>query len=403
VLPDRPAAQSLEPEYLAVDPSSNLAWVTLQENNAIAVVSLDLGRTLFIRGLGTKDHSLPGNAFDPNDGGGGTPEDPNSRAVTIANWPAHSYYQPDGIAVFTSGNQLYLATANEGDIFDGEDARVKDVDLDDAKFPNEADLKRPSQLGQLNISKQFGDTDGDGDVDKIVAFGARSFSIWTPTLSLVSDSGDDFEQITAAAYPANFNASNNNNTLDNRSDDKGPEPTTIVIGEIDGRKYSFTTVERTGGIMVYDVTTPSSPTFVQYINTRTFANPFSFATAGDLHPEGLVFVSADKSPNGKNLLIAGYQVSGSVRVFQIDVAAPSSPAAVVVSTVAERDPAVAERGEVRLAARRTPTVPQRAIAADRAIDSVSTSLAGLRHRSRAARAIGNVPTLASISGNGPLN
>jgi hypothetical protein len=400
VLPDRPAGQSLEPEYIGVDPSSNLAWVTLQENNAIAIVSLDLGRTLWVKGLGTKDHSLPGNGLDPNDGGGGTPEDPNSRAIGIANWPVHSYYQPDGIAVFTSGNQLYLATANEGDIFDGEDARVAEVDLDDAKFPNEADLKRDSQLGRLVISEQFGDTDGDGDVDKINAFGARGFTIWSPTLNLVSDSGDDFEQVTAAAFPANFNASNTVNTLDNRSDDKGPEPTTIVVGEIAGRKYAFTTVERTGGIMVHDITTPASPTFVQYINTRNFAETPAAGKGGDLHPEGLVFVPANKSPNGKTLLIAGYQVSGSVRIFQIDAVAPSSPAAVVVTSASAGHSTAVDRGEARLSARRTTNLrsdaSQRAAAADRAIDSVTQSLAGLRHRGRAPRAADPTASTAAI-------
>jgi hypothetical protein len=329
-LPDRPAAQSLEPEYIAVHPNSNLAWVTLQENNAVARVNLQSGKVNWVKGLGYKDHSLPENALDPSDRDGG---------IHIGNWPVLGMYQPDGITVFSSGNELYLATANEGDVFGDETARLSTLDLDDATFPNEADLKTNSQLGRLNVSQTFGDTDGDGDIDKLFASGARSFTIWTPGAHQVFDSGDDFEQITAATFPANFNASNTNNNLDDRSDDKGPEPTTIVVGEVGGRKYAFVTVERTGGIMVYDVTTASAPSFVQYVNTRDFSQTPGAGTGGDLHPENLTFVSPSDSPTGKALLVVSYQVSGSVRIFEISqpVAAVADTALAVVSSQADGD------------------------------------------------------------------
>jgi hypothetical protein len=56
---------------------------------------------------------------------------------------------------------------------------------------------------------------------------------------LIFDSGDALERITAKAYPSNFNASNTNNTFDNRSDDKGPEPEGVVVGNISGKPYAF--------------------------------------------------------------------------------------------------------------------------------------------------------------------
>jgi hypothetical protein len=31
-------------------------------------------------------------------------------------------------------------------------------------------------MGRLNINTKMGDTDGDGDFDELVSFGARSFS-----------------------------------------------------------------------------------------------------------------------------------------------------------------------------------------------------------------------------------
>jgi hypothetical protein len=321
-LPDRPVAQSIEPEYIAVHPNSTIAWVALQENSAIAQINLQSGEVNWVKGLGYKDHSLPGNGLDPSDRDGGN---------FIGNWPVLGSYQPDGVTAFSNGNDLYLATANEGDGFGGESVRASSLNLDDTTFPNEAALKTNAQLGRLNVSGMFGDTDGDGDVDKLYSFGGRSFSIWTPDVQQVFDSGDDLEQITASAYPANFNASNTVNTRDDRSDDRGPEPTTVVVGEVAGHKYLFLTVERTGGIMVYNVDLPSAPTFVQYVNTRDFSQTPGPGTGGDLHPENLVFVPADKSPTDKPLLVVSYQVSGSVRIFEIDVTAAATPLAAATS------------------------------------------------------------------------
>jgi len=70
--PGATAAQDLEPEYIAVSPDSTTAWVTLQENNARAVVDIASATVTSLVPLGTKDHSLPRNALDPSDRDGGT-------------------------------------------------------------------------------------------------------------------------------------------------------------------------------------------------------------------------------------------------------------------------------------------------------------------------------------------
>jgi len=69
--------------------------------------------------------------------------------------------------------------------------------------------------------------------------------------------------------------------------------------------------------MVYDVTNPTSPQFVEYVNTRDFSGDAEAGTAGDLAPEGLTFIPASDSPNGNALLVVGYEVSGSVTIFNI--------------------------------------------------------------------------------------
>lgn len=386
VLSDRPAAQSIEPEYVAVHPDSSKAWVTLQENNAIAQVDLDTGAVDWLKSLGTKDHSVDGNGLDPSDRDGG---------IHIDTWPVHGMYQPDGITAFATDDGLYLATANEGDNFNGEDGRVAGLVLDETEFPNAAELQDAAALGRLNVSAMFGDTDGDGDVDKLYSFGARSFTIWSTDGEITWDSGDDFEQITATAYPDNFNASNTNNSLDNRSDDKGPEPTTVAVAKIDGRSYAVITIERTGGLMVYDVTTPSSPSFVQYVNTRDFSiEPDEAGETTDLHPENLIVVSADDSPTGKTLVIVSYPVSGSIGVFEFDTEDPEPQAAssVVVgvsAAIVEGRSATSERVESRRNAAWAADSPRRRLAAvDSAFDArrnASVSIGSSLHASRAAR------------------
>jgi hypothetical protein len=160
--------------------------------------------------------------------------------------------------------------------------------------------------------------DHDGDLDVIYSYGGRSFSIWTAAGEQVFDSGDQLEQLTAAVFPTRFNASHGNNTRDNRSTSKGPEPEGVTIGKAFGRTLAFITLERIGGVVVYDISNPFEPALVDYVNTRTFANPFNFATGGDLGPEGVIFIEADNSPNGKPLVVAAHEISGSTVLYQVN-------------------------------------------------------------------------------------
>ena len=66
-------------------------------------------------------------------------------------------------------------------------------------------------------------------------------------LQEIFTSGDDFEALTAAAFPEYYNCSNDNAVLDDRSGKKGPEPESVTVGSVNGRTYVFTALERTGG------------------------------------------------------------------------------------------------------------------------------------------------------------
>ena len=221
--------------------------------------------------------------------------------INITHWPVRVLYQPDAITHFQSAGQTFLITANEGDARDyecfSEETLVADLALNSEVFLNPDLLQADENLGRLKTTIATGDTDGDGRHDIIFNYGARSFSIWTADGELVFDSGDDFEQITAQLLPEDFNSTNDENeSFDNRSDDKGPDPEGVTVGQINGRMYAFIGFQRVGGIIVYDVTAPYAPEFVQYLNTRNFAGDAEAGTAGDLGPEGLLFIDTQHSP-----------------------------------------------------------------------------------------------------------
>ena len=326
--PNATVAQDLEPEYITVSKDSKEAWVTLQENNAIAHLDLRKGRFTKLIGLGTKDNSLPGNELDASD---------RDNAINIMNWPIKSFFLPDGIASYEYRDKTYLVTANEGDTrdYDGfsEEIRVGSgsYKLDPVKFPNAADLKQNAKLGRLTVTTANGDTDNDGDFDEIYAIGGRSFSIWSESGKLVFDSGADFERIIAERLPNNFNADNAANDFDTRSDNKGPEPEGVTIARISGDIYAFIALERIGGTMIYNISNPFDVAFVDYVNTRDFVVPvcdqpddgdceqgsIPNPAVGDLGPEVIHFIAADDSPTGRPLLAVANEISGTASVFEI--------------------------------------------------------------------------------------
>ncbi len=308
--PGATVAQDLEPEYITVSPDGLTAWVTLQENNAIAVLDIASASFTNILPLGVKNYSVAGNGIDASD----RDLTATTGKINIVNQPAFGLYQPDAIASFTIAGKAYYITANEGDARDytgfAEESRVgaSGYVLDPTLFPNAATLKLDANLGRLTATKATGDTDGDGDIDRIESFGARSFSIWDATGQQIFDSGDQLEQITATRVPTLFNSDGTTASFDSRSDNKGPEPEGVVVGVIDGRTYAFIGLERTGDVIVYDVTTPTQPQFVQYINTTE-----------DVGTEGLTFISAADSPTGKPLLATASEVSKTVAIFEISI------------------------------------------------------------------------------------
>ncbi|MFS0738103.1 choice-of-anchor I family protein [Sphingomonas sp. 1P06PA] len=302
-------AQDLEPEYIALSPDGLTAMVTLQEANAVAILDIATGRFTDIVPLGLKDFSaLPFDGSD-RDGAG------NTTAINFQTGrPVFGTYMPDAIASFRGADgQTYYVMANEGDnrddfIAPDETIRLGNAgyDLDDTLFPNEAALKANSALGRLNVINYpglRGDTDNDGDIDQILTYGGRSFSIVDAAGNQVFDSGAQTE-LLAASF--GLVATGGVGYDDTRSDDKGSEPEGVVIGVISGRTYAFLQLERSNLTAIYDVTSPAD---VQFVGTASFP--------GDVAPEGATFVSAADSPSGTPLLIVSNEGSATVSVYAI--------------------------------------------------------------------------------------
>lgn len=279
----------LEPEYIAVAPNGRTAYVSLQEANAIATLDIENLAFTGVKGLGFKDHSLPGNELDLF----------RDSTINISSQDVLGVYMPDGLAVAEIGGKTYVLTPNEGDAREwGSYANI-----------------RSASIGGKNFDALVNEEHDGLEAGKTYVLGGRSFSIWDgETMELVYDSGGDFEKITAERYPNYFNVSNDNLTMDHRSSKKGPEPEDIKVTEIAGKFYAAIGLERIGGVMMYEITDPANVEFFDYINTRDY----SAVTAGDVSPEGLAFVKAEHSPTGYPLLLAAHEVSGTVAVYQVN-------------------------------------------------------------------------------------
>lgn len=301
-----------EPEYIAVSPDGTTAWVSLQEANAIGVLDIENGVFTDIIPMGEKAWAGLFSDFSNEDGPGGD-ELINLQQVP-ADFPLFGLYMPDQLQAFEIDGEVYYITANEGDdrddfLADEETRRIKsgEVDLDDAVFPNEADLKLDENFGRLKIigapslsPELRGDTDGDGDTDKLLALGARSFSILDSAGNIVYDSGDMLDVIVATQFPSNYD--------DNRSDDKSIEPEGITVAQFDGCTFAFIALERSDIIAVFDISNPLAPTYVDCLIPED----------GDESPEGMHVIPPSESPNGRALLLVSHEDSDSLTIHQLD-------------------------------------------------------------------------------------
>lgn len=290
----------LEPEYIAV--SGNKAYVALQEANAVAVLNIDTLQFENIFSLGFEDHSKVAIDLNKSDGKYNPKTYENIKGIRM----------PDGISATTINGESYLLTANEGDSRAWPVGVETDVNEIKSKTSPVNSIKTGGKVTWFDVSQYDGLEAGTDYI-----FGGRSFTVFKITangLEEVFDSGSDFEKITAQTVPDYFNCSNDTIEVEDRSGKKGPEPENLTVGTIDGRTYAFIGLERTGGVMIYDITDPTNAAFKNYFNSRDYSADIK----DDVSPEGLTFVAADKNKSGAPVLIISNEVSGTISVMALD-------------------------------------------------------------------------------------
>ncbi|MCU0793160.1 MAG: PEP-CTERM sorting domain-containing protein [Opitutaceae bacterium] len=327
----------IEPEYVSA--TNTKAYVSLQENNAVAVIDLQSGTVEAVRDLGTLTQRI-----DNSDRDGASAIGTSSPRPSIGvNDTATGMLMPDTIARFEKGGQTYLITANEGDARNDTNEATTDE----------------ARVGRLNtIASGY---EGAGNM-----FGTRSVSIVNADTGAVvwdSSNGQDipgaafqsFEDYIAANDSTTFGMNQNNAfafrpveggvinnfsegiftnatateaNSDTRSDDKGPEPESVAYASIGGRDYLFAAMERQGGIFMFDITDLSEVLFVDYINLVVQGD-----SAGQVYlsPEYMTFLDASSNPTGKHLLLVGYenpsQLFGGMALIEIAPSAIPEPSA----------------------------------------------------------------------------
>ena len=280
---------NIEPEYIA--PTMTGAWVSLQENNGLGY--FDLGSRTWTRVLPLVPLSFP---FD-----GSETDGPRVRSGEgFGLLP-----MPDTIEYVEIADHGYLILANEG-----EKSAIHELRLGEAierGLIDAAAIERltatygdlhQSGLDRLYISTIDGDIDGDGDLDVLCPQGGRSVSIVdTETGVTVWNSGPQIELMTAMLFPEQYNSG------DSRSDRAGPEPEGLALYQDGERILLAVGLERTNGVMLYDIANPMAPELLDVIVIES----------GCLGPEGMCFYQHDD----RLYLCVAAELGGCLSIYEV--------------------------------------------------------------------------------------
>ncbi len=330
IKPDSQAKYDLEPEYVAINQSGDIAWVTLQENNAIAMVDIKAQEITKVKGLG--EIAIANQAIDITDDGVADPVESNPANI-------FALYQPDTIQSISINGKDYFLTANEGDdreYGDYEDlVKVNKLTLSDQL---QASVVAPDNgMEKLRVLKDLGQNES-GTYESLYMTGTRSFSIWDEAGNRVFDSGADFETHLAHTMPDQFNTRVDDTDdaddiaelnedgiayemhgetaffwegVDARTLKKGAEPEALAVHQIGSRTFAYIGLEKQGGFFIYDISQPADAFMVDYVNNIDYSALPS--QAGDLAPEGMVAFSQDH----QDYLAIACELSSTLALFSL--------------------------------------------------------------------------------------
>ncbi|ESO96416.1 hypothetical protein LOTGIDRAFT_159825 [Lottia gigantea] len=324
-----PFSNNIEPEYIAISPNDAYAYVTLQENNAIAQISLESYTVANIYPLGSKEWKY--STLDASDMDSGK---------YLKKHDISSFYQPDKIAFFEWKEKLYLITADEGKQFnipvyfytDSMLARNLHANGDFLVDPAlAAELANDTELGRYFVS-QFHDGRVSGKIRTVYGFGGRGFSVLNPsTMTREWESGDEIEKFNRLFYPDVFNGDCTDENLtpfqekDKLSTSTGPSLNAIIDGEFNGRKLIVVASGTNGLIYLYELssTVANAELMFQSVHRRggtidTWGRLYSSGNIGDAGIEDMSWIPIEHSPvAGSPVLVVVSSTSGSVSAYTL--------------------------------------------------------------------------------------
>jgi len=228
----------LEPELATFSKNGNFAFVTLQENNGVAVIDVRAGKFVEYYGLGITQH-----AADTQDDG-----------MVVFDDDLVALREPDGITMTPDGR--YFVTADEGD-----------TDPKASETP-------------------FGLPTGGG----------RTVSVFdAATGALLGDTGNQIDATAAfevGAFPGVY--------PDGRSDSKGSEPENLATFRHLGTIYAAVGLERADAVALISLADPENPMVVQVAPVNPGTELGSQAPEGiaTLNSDGSLFVYAANEGSG---------------------------------------------------------------------------------------------------------
>lgn len=307
---DLPIGMILEPEY--VSELNGLVYVSLQENNALGVFDLKQRKWLNVFNLGSRMVHVDASDRDGRRGAGAAIIDDLVRGLPM----------PDTIKAFEWKGRAYVVTANEGDARAHDEGDVMRLKHAGRRGPaiaasTEAELRQrygrkplaDAYLGRLEVSI-FDGLNEAGEIAEPTMFGTRGFSILDGmTGELIFDSGSFIEEFALQHDPATFNMNDGKvANMDDRSDNKGPEPEALAVAHFAGKLWMAVGTERQNGLFLLIVDELAAPRLFAYANPHL---------DGDFSPESILLIPGDHRPDAANLMIAAFEGSGTILVYRV--------------------------------------------------------------------------------------
>ncbi|XP_033749729.1 mesenchyme-specific cell surface glycoprotein-like isoform X2 [Pecten maximus] len=335
-------AQGLEPEYIAVTADSRYAYITLQENNAVAKLSLSDGVISDLWPLTKKEWKDIGIDSTDRDGG-----------IHLRQYPWVSLQQPDIAKTYTVGRKTYLFTANEGATTSytssvhgftwadnaKSDALVRAKKFDEMSINNStfyADLLLENMAGYLTVSNIDSLNLFSDKLGQVTHFGGRGFSIWdTSDMSLVWDSKDEIEKHMEVLMYNVFNTDVVSSTItytspenlrDSTSDLQGPKLNGMdLLVQQNGSDFLLVGSETVGALFLYTINSTSGAPVPRFESAHragrtdfVWKELYDMDEAGDAYISAIGLISPADSPTNNVMAYVISAVSGSVSLYSVE-------------------------------------------------------------------------------------